>query len=495
MTTEETEITFIRCPSCRSLVPSVATRCRMCGHQFQKADGAAAQPVDDSREKRSRIRQRTISVTRGEGDQLNVSASPPADFESASPDPAIPFRDHYSSGVEEPETPKAKPEVQSEIVEERQTFSPPVETERPEPLRSPRPLSGNSPISFRADKPERHVEKHEEDEGDFDDENEEDTGSEVEEHDDGEDHQISSAPGGSEEPRRKRRRRRRRKKKGPGAALGADLQPDSSGNHEAISHSDRPPVLGFRPREEKPRNEGHGSEVQTPRYDISNPTVDRVTERVPDRISGFRDQAADSVAARPEVVQEDLAILAASNFDQEVELEPVSQSQVETIPADFEIADVEELQVKGAAMETPSHSAAHSGSHQNAGSASAGHQAAAGDGTLVGWLVSFGGDRRGSAIEIRSGRFFVGRQRLRSTDLILSDETVSTPHCLVNASPGEGLMVQDLMSERGTSVRKSGSPNFTNCGEPVKLQHGDWIRFGNFEVMVCLIPSQGRNGQ
>ncbi len=145
-------------------------------------------------------------------------------------------------------------------------------------------------------------------------------------------------------------------------------------------------------------------------------------------------------------------------------------------------------------MESPQH-ISHSGSHhQQQGSGQTSHQPAVGEGSLVGWLVNFAGDRRGTAIELRSGRFFVGRQRLRESDLILNDESISTPHCLINASSGEGLAVQDLMSERGTAIRKSGSPNFVNCGDPVRLQHGDWLRFGNFEVMVCLIPPQ-RNGQ
>ena len=118
---------------------------------------------------------------------------------------------------------------------------------------------------------------------------------------------------------------------------------------------------------------------------------------------------------------------------------------------------------------------------------------AAGEGALVGWLVSYSSDRRGAAIELRAGKFFVGRQRLRGSDLVLADESISTPHCLVNAASGEWLMIQDLMSERGNAVRKSGSQNCVNCSEPVKLQHGDWLRLENYEVMCCLIPSYEHN--
>ena len=31
MSTDSTELTFVRCPSCRSLVPAAQKRCRMCG--------------------------------------------------------------------------------------------------------------------------------------------------------------------------------------------------------------------------------------------------------------------------------------------------------------------------------------------------------------------------------------------------------------------------------------------------------------------------------
>ena len=41
MSANGTEISFIRCPSCRSLVPALSTRCRMCGSVLDK-DSAAA---------------------------------------------------------------------------------------------------------------------------------------------------------------------------------------------------------------------------------------------------------------------------------------------------------------------------------------------------------------------------------------------------------------------------------------------------------------------
>ncbi|NLF24983.1 MAG: FHA domain-containing protein [Deltaproteobacteria bacterium] len=59
MSTDSTELTFVRCPSCRSLVPAVSTRCRMCGASL---DTSSKSDEDDKATKKSgRVRQRTMS--------------------------------------------------------------------------------------------------------------------------------------------------------------------------------------------------------------------------------------------------------------------------------------------------------------------------------------------------------------------------------------------------------------------------------------------------
>src|SRR5690349_6204862 len=81
MTTEETELTFVRCPNCRSLIPAIATRCRMCGAQFEKKPDGDAPAADPSAGKgQSRVRQRTISATPDEVEQIKrdaVADAPP----------------------------------------------------------------------------------------------------------------------------------------------------------------------------------------------------------------------------------------------------------------------------------------------------------------------------------------------------------------------------------------------------------------------------------
>ena len=61
MSGSNSELTFVRCPSCRSLVPAVSTRCRMCGASLEPAAGGVT-PEEESEKAPSRVRQRTAST-------------------------------------------------------------------------------------------------------------------------------------------------------------------------------------------------------------------------------------------------------------------------------------------------------------------------------------------------------------------------------------------------------------------------------------------------
>jgi hypothetical protein len=110
------------------------------------------------------------------------------------------------------------------------------------------------------------------------------------------------------------------------------------------------------------------------------------------------------------------------------------------------------------------------------------------EGALVGWLVNYDQDAKGVAGEIRSGKFFIGRQRLRKHDMVIGDSAISTPHCLMAASCSGGLVVQDLMSDQGTFIKKRGAGSFVKVQDSTKVEHGDCLRFGGYEVLVCLVP-------
>lgn len=110
------------------------------------------------------------------------------------------------------------------------------------------------------------------------------------------------------------------------------------------------------------------------------------------------------------------------------------------------------------------------------------------EGVLVGWFVSYGVNQSGASQEIRSGQFFIGRQRLRDNDLLIQDDSVSTPHLLIRAADQGGFLVQDLLSEEGTYIKRAGQSEFTRCEEPTKVSHGDTLRIGRYETLVCLLP-------
>lgn len=109
-------------------------------------------------------------------------------------------------------------------------------------------------------------------------------------------------------------------------------------------------------------------------------------------------------------------------------------------------------------------------------------------GKLVGWLVSYA-DPKGEASELREGRFFVSGSSLKSSDFVISDPTVSTPHALVAAGLQDGLRIQDLMSDRGVWFRRKGQDSFQRVNDSIKLDHGDMVRFGEVEFLVCLVGS------
>ncbi len=111
------------------------------------------------------------------------------------------------------------------------------------------------------------------------------------------------------------------------------------------------------------------------------------------------------------------------------------------------------------------------------------------EGKLIGWMVNFAQDPTGVARELRTGQFFIGKQRLRNNDMVLSESTVSTPHALVKANFKDGIRMQDLMSEHGTFVKRAGQNGYNRHYEAITLQHGDWLKLGDHEVLISLLPS------
>jgi len=310
MSSEETELTFVRCPSCRSLVPAVATRCRMCGFQFEgSGENTASKPEP---KEQNRVRQNTVTLD---------------DHEGSSDDSGESFEDTAAKAPRREPTPK-----NSSLMSEASEHS---------------ASAVSSEDNTQAD---------------------------------------------DSKPDNARRKRRRKRKKKP--AESNDLNVRSEQGSQEPS----------RVQDEKPR-------------DVSARDV---------KVS---DDSHRNVKKENKVIKEESLV-------------------------DNQISSDESVS----------------------------------EGVLVGWLVNYEQDSNGASIEIRAGKYFVARQRLRDGDLVIPDSAISTPHCLVKASRGV-MHIQDLMSEQGTFIKKKGSNSFVPVKDMVSAEHGDSLKLGaSYEVVVCLVP-------
>jgi hypothetical protein len=415
----------------------------MCGHVFDSDDDDATD-ADEPTKAKSRVRQRTISVSR---DDLGEIAQAEDTSQVAGNEPELEARGEDSFAFTDKFSPSSTPDKQapelfeidrageaeptSNLFEESSAVDADDTREFREAAVEDDPESTifGAPLFGEVDSDDAETESGEDDDSldesaDSANENEED---------------------GSDEPKRKRRRRRRRKKR---------------------SSADE------------------GSEESAEQ--VAEPST------APDEYAGdTTDSEVDSsIAMEPEAVAEiqaEAPDLSLSEISTEMpvkdETRKINREQI------VEQSKVEETIFKGKEnMETQEAVNQHGNAgHRNSSSAESKMEQAA-DGALVGWLVTYGPDGKGTSIELRGGKFFIGRQKLRENDMVIGDSALSTPHCLVVAEPGSSLQIQDLMSEQGTFIKKQGAQNFIKVEDLVAIGHGDTLRFGAYELLVCLVP-------
>jgi hypothetical protein len=112
---------------------------------------------------------------------------------------------------------------------------------------------------------------------------------------------------------------------------------------------------------------------------------------------------------------------------------------------------------------------------------------------LVGFLVSYDLDPKGSYVELRQGRLMVSNQREDSGScLVILGESVSPMHAIMRVAAGGAVQVLDQLSESGTRVRHSGrgEEEFLS-GEKSSLSHGDIVFFGDRKFHVLLVVGEG----
>lgn len=404
MSTNEIELTFIRCQNCKSLMPSTAQGCGMCG--FQRPDAGDAKSKNRLRQQSDVNVNEILTESRNETREDKQEEKPVSDGSKESnsfraKDPGL-KRDYLNFG--------AKPKQEE---------------------------------SFEDDGDDEDYES-----GDFDDDSEEDYPEAV---------NNSSSQSFSENNERPKKKRRRRKKKNQNTVPTQAVPQDHSQAREEG-------VVQSREIVEPARFDKVESEKLLEKQNFS---LDRNT-------SGFDRQSSEKHTSEKQ------------NFDKpkfERAQAPVQAPVQAPAPAQAAAPSykVDERRVSSSELDKVREERPMNNSHSKPVQSAV-------DGTLVGWLVNYSTNSKGVAFELRVGRRFIGRQALRNDDLVIQDSAVSTPHSLIHVEKGQ-VVIQDLMSETGTFVKVQNGNEFVRKDASTKLQHGDVLKLGSYELVVCLIPN------
>lgn len=411
MSTDSTELTFVRCPSCGSLVPAMSARCRMCGTGLD----ASAEQEEGEDSSSGRVRQRTTSTQVNpdlaaateqirEESEASVQASPALTEEQEVEDTSEREEDVRSDEIvsESPEEEVLEASTESETsvdeeldplsayVEEVEVASPEAVEEIEEPAPTEEPA-----VSAAMEVPS----------------------------------EVAEAPAELEEEQE---------------VLDAQEEPES-----------------FVPPEETVVN-GNGDHSATEELEASE-------EETPVEEDSEESEALPET--EPVESEEVLQSVADDESAEQVEAKGLDK-QEETMYKEEDISP----SAKESAEEAP----APAGVIPRKDTSN----------TLIGWFVSYS-DPSGEAVELRQGKFFVTQTSLKDSDLCIEHESVATPHAMIAVSPEAGLRIQDLMSERGVFVRRKGTDTYKREEDAVRVDNGDWVRFGDVEFLVALIPHVG----
>ncbi len=493
MSADSTEITFVRCPSCRSLVPAASTRCRMCGAKLD----TAAQLNDDSKDKARRVRQRT------ESEEDTASAIEKIRQESAVEEPPGASEE---AGLEEETEPMEPP---SSAGEEPAAASAPAEADDEDDVDDP--LSDYLEDLGDDEDPADEDDVHDllAEGGDDDDAYDED------DFDGLEDDFLDEFD--EEEPAEETPPEPVEGAKSDGGNIVPFAEPDPNPVFVSpVRETVVPPAAGPSPTEkvilepaaapaaetesliqdtavEPPEavpepqaapftesREGDSAASAAPRRGAVKPKV--VVETGSTRRGGLsfakKKEPAPRAAEPVEKVKAAGPVLAPSK-PQPAPVVPeekrMKEEKKEPVPAVERLLERKEEPVREVPASRPSHEGVRSEPGRK--------------GRLVGWLVSYS-ESEGSSIELREGRFFATRNSLKQSDLIIDDPSVSTPHALVIVG-ADSVKLQDLMSDRGVFHRGRDADSYRKEVDPFPVSHGDWIRFGDVEFLVSLIAYVG----
>lgn len=426
MSSDSTELHFVRCPSCRSLVPASSKTCRMCGAALEtgaKSEESSAEP-----RRSGRVRQRTMSTTNDElnstvhkiREEMGKSApakAPEVNDDGESEDPLSAYIEEIESGEAAAagsaksgaaSKPSARPEV-----------APAPKAAPFVPQETPRAAAAGKPVVAAASDAEKAP-------------------------------RVLVESGG--------------RRKGPGLSFGAKPTHEEDETVESVP----PPASGPAQFDDNSGDDTGEEEpvelVEAPAPPPRPAPVSSAPPSRPRREEPPREEPAyEYEERRPERREEPRA--------PERREEPRVADRRDEARAASPAAPAQPKKEEARSFEVP---------RKNVLSG----------GRLAGWLVNYR-DSDGKAIEIREGKFFVSRSRVKDSDMVIDDRSVSSPHALCAVGVGQRLRVQDLMSDNGVFVRRRDEMEYVRIVETAELEHGDWVKFGEAEYNVCLIAHMG----
>lgn len=475
MASETNELTFVRCPTCRSLVPASASKCRICNAILDAGSKGSSSEV--SPPAGGRVRQKTVSAGAEEVKGIVTASAPPA--ATPRPEPQI----TNSAPPTLAPTAPASSDSAEEIFDPLGAFLQDLDSSD----------SGAVSATGSQDSEVPSV-----DTGRFDDDDDDDD-------DDLDDFDLDIFDDPSFSDIEDETPPARMKE----GAVDGDLQEqedraEGPEEDEAVFQvpSEQAKPVAATPRQEPSQREALQSpEARKPQNRDPQPPAARESRaaQAPPAVRGGQGQIRPRIGGMPH--RQEAKSMSAAPVPQRVEPPPAVARPVEPrekaprpVSASQQVSQKPAMQPAATAgrarteASAPRAQAAPATQRPSESSETVGGRTGKmRTGRLVGWLVSYE-HPDGRAIELRAGRFFVTGTSIRPTDLILEDQSISTPHALMAVSEN-GLQLQDLMSERGTFVRLQGEAQYTREEGVVEVRHGDWIRFGDVEFLLTIVPA------
>ncbi len=454
MASESSELTFVRCPSCRSLVPVSASRCRICNNPL---DGGGKSAEGDAAKQGGRVRQKTVSASADEILQMQSEST------RNSPAPAAPLAVQGQPGFGD--------EGDHEEVDPLADFLQEFEAEAASSAASAPPPSVEKPVAAAND------------------DNDDDFDSFLDELDSYDTSAEAPAPVTQQVPFT-----------APVEEPPLRSSTPDKGSRELESGTD--PLASFMTTDDDFDLDIAPQPVQQvappePEYVPEPPPPPPVRQAPPRQQVEKRPAPAPQQQAPKQHAQQPQAKQARPSHEEKGQRDQRNnhshqggQERRDNAPRDRGQSQrheqrIEEPRKGGHQSEARSQERAPSRPETQHAGPKTGKMR---PGRLFGWLVSFESPD-GRAIELREGKFFVTGSSIRSTDLVIEDASISTPHALMSVSADHGLLIQDLMSERGVFVRVGERGQYKREDGVVDLKHGDWVRFGDVEFLVTVVPS------